>query len=179
MTKRHKSDDVASKMLTDIFDKLWSTDAAAASIPCFVAADLSRIPRARDDSTSLATTEQILASLHEIKRKIHTLESTTVTRDALELSLGALRPSAPPPPPTPLPLFPHSLPNQDHQKTPSAPSLSQLDPASEPPSEELAGLLVIRILLTVLRRPINLFTLTLSVNHPRFPFFWSLRFYTN
>ena len=56
--KTEKSDPIL-KTLSDIYDKLWSFDAASTPIPRFVAYDLSRIPRPRDNSDSLATMEQL------------------------------------------------------------------------------------------------------------------------
>ena len=66
MSKRNKTEksDPIQKVLTDIYEKLFSLDAASSPILCFVAYDLSQIPRASDNSDSLATTEQILFNRH-------------------------------------------------------------------------------------------------------------------
>ena len=117
--KTEKSDPII-KAVTDIYEKLYSLDAASTPIPRFVAYDLSRLPRARDNSDSLASTEQLLASIHLMQCKINQLESTLVSKKFLKESLasigGALVASTPsPPPPPPL-----------HPVSPSAPSFSQL-----------------------------------------------------
>ena len=78
LSKRHKSDDLATKLMTDIYDKMWSVDTAATSIPSFVASDLARVPRARDDSDSLASTEQVLSSIHSMKCVIKQGQQTKV-----------------------------------------------------------------------------------------------------
>ena len=125
MSRRNNSDDVATKMINDIYDKIWSADATATPTPTFVAADLSRIPRARKDSDSFATTEQLLASLYRMKCRIDQLESKQVTRDFLDQSLCCLGERllgsdwswSPPPPPPPALQTPAS---------PSAPSFSQM-----------------------------------------------------
>ena len=134
LPKRNKSEksDPMIKTVTDIYEKLWSLDAASTPFPRFVAFDLSRIPRARDNSDSLATTEQLLASVHDLKCRINQLESSHVTKKFLEESLASIgggnaTPTlSPPPPPPPL-----------HPLSPSAPSSSQLasnDPPQAPPS---------------------------------------------
>ena len=74
LSKRHKADDLPVKLLSDIYDKLWSLDASATQIvPKFVACDLSRIPQA--NSNSLATMEQLLATVHNLKMDVKTLQS--------------------------------------------------------------------------------------------------------
>ena len=82
MTKRHNSN--TTKMMVDIYDKIWTADASATPVPNFVAADLSRIPRVRDNSDSLATTEQLLASLHDLKKRIIQLESSLGSKNSAE-----------------------------------------------------------------------------------------------
>ena len=87
LSKRNKSDDLQSKLLNDIYDKIWSMDASGTQIPRFVALDLSRIPRENPNSDSLASTEQLLASIHSLKSTVKFLRDNMVTRDMLEHSL--------------------------------------------------------------------------------------------
>ena len=100
LSKRHKADDLPSKLLSDIYDKMWSLDASATQIPKFVASDLSRIPQEQENSNSLATMEQLLASIHRLKSDIHYLETNMITRGDLDAalatasSISAERPSA-------------------------------------------------------------------------------------
>ena len=67
LPKRNKSNDLHSKLLNDLYDKMWSLDANSTQIPCFVAANLSRIPSEREDSESLVSTEQLLATVHNLR----------------------------------------------------------------------------------------------------------------
>lgn len=132
MTKRA----VTIKSVTDIYDKLFSADSSSTAIPNFVASDLSRVPRARENSDSLATTEQLLASIHELKHRVIRLESSHVSRDFLAESLkrgSDVSPSPSPPPPPPSALPPLSA--TSSALSPSAPSFSQMtQAASIPPS---------------------------------------------
>ena len=73
-----------AKQVPTRFCTRQTADSASTPIPNFVAADLSRIPRVRDNSDSLATTEQILASMHELKTRISLIESSVVTRKFIE-----------------------------------------------------------------------------------------------
>ena len=66
LSKRHKSVDIQQKLFTDLYDKIWSLNASSTQI-CFLAADLSRVPRERDNTESLASTEQLLASIHHLR----------------------------------------------------------------------------------------------------------------
>ena len=86
---RRKGDDVQLKLLADIYDKLWSLDASSTPIQ-FLAADLNRIPRENKDSESLASTEQLLASIFNLKTTVALLQSKMVTRDELKASLSAI-----------------------------------------------------------------------------------------
>ena len=136
MPKRNKTEksDPMNKMLIDIYEKLFSLDAASATIPAFVASDLSRIPRVRDNSDSIATTEQLLASIHDLKHRINSLELSVVTKKFLEDSLSSTRRSLTPLPPAVPPLSsslgppPPPPPPTIRPASPSAPSLSQLTP---------------------------------------------------
>ena len=56
LSKRHKSDDLQQKLVTYLYDKIWSMDASSTQIR-FLAADLSRIPRENEKSESCATIE--------------------------------------------------------------------------------------------------------------------------
>lgn len=128
MTKRA----VTTKSVTDIYDKLFSADSASNVIPNFVAADLSRVPRAREDSDSLATTEQLLASIHDLKNRVIRLESSHLSRDFFVESMkGAGDASSPPCDPPPPPLAP-TWSSTTSALTPSAPSFSQV--TQSPPS---------------------------------------------
>ena len=126
LPKRNKTEksDPMIKAVTDIYEKLYSLDAASTPIPRFVAYDLSRLPRARDNSDSLATTEQLLASVHDLKCKINQLESTVVTKKFLEESLSSIGGSHAAPS--------LSLPPPPHPVLPSAPFFSQLPSNGSP-----------------------------------------------
>ena len=105
ISKRNKGD--STKMITDIYEKLFTLDAAAKSI-IFVAVDLSRVPQDSRDSDSLVSTEQLLATIQNMKQMIREIQSQMVTKDQLRDSLN-LQPSVNSAPPL----------------TPSAPPLSQ------------------------------------------------------
>ena len=64
---RNKSDNLQSKLLNDLYDKIWSLDATGNQLPTFAAIDISRIPRERENTDSLASTEQLLSSIHNLK----------------------------------------------------------------------------------------------------------------
>ena len=85
LSKRHKSDDLQQKLVTDLYDKIWSLDASPTQIR-FLAADLSRIPR-ETDSESCATIEQMLASVHNLRTAVSHLQSKMVTQDVLDATL--------------------------------------------------------------------------------------------
>ena len=89
LSKRNKLDDLQNKLINDLYDKIWSLDAANTQIPRFAALDLSQIPRERDDSDSLASSEQLLASVHSLKSVVHFLRDNMVTRDFLEKTLAS------------------------------------------------------------------------------------------
>ena len=91
ISKRNKADDLHSKLLNDLYEKIWSLDAAATQIPKFLAADLSRVPRERENTESLASTEQLLASIHNLKSTVIYLQQKMVTRELLESSLAQLQ----------------------------------------------------------------------------------------
>ena len=127
MRRRNKTgeaSDFAAKVTTDIYEKLWLADATASpNLPTFVAADLSRIPRAREDSDSLAITEQILSSLHDMKCRFTRLEAKQMTC-VNALALRASNLSAPlSPAGSPLP--------RNARMAPTAPSFSQLKSLSD------------------------------------------------
>ena len=82
LSKRNKSDDLQSKLINDLYDKIWSLDAANTQIPRFAALDLSRVPRESENSDSLASTEQLLASVHSLKSVLHFLHENMVTHDS-------------------------------------------------------------------------------------------------
>ena len=85
LSKRNKSDDIQQKLVTDLYDKIWSLDSSATQIR-FLAADLSRIPR-DTDSESCATIEQMLATVHNLRTAVSQLQSKMVTRDVLDATL--------------------------------------------------------------------------------------------
>ena len=150
LSKRHKADDLQLKLVADLYDKLWSLDAqgAGTQIPMFVAADLARIPRERENTESLASTEQLLSSVHNLKSIVYQLQSKMVTREFLESSLANLgagtstRPSPAlaslpastlPPSSNPTPSASTLPPSLSSNPTPSASSLNSLSSASAPP----------------------------------------------
>ena len=55
----------------------------------FVAADLSRVPQDSEDSDSLVSSEQLLASIQSLKRAVLSIQSEMVTKDQLRLPLNA------------------------------------------------------------------------------------------
>ena len=89
LSKRNKSDNLQSKLVTDIYNKLWSLDASSTQI-LFLAADLSRVPREKESSESLASTEQMLASIHSLKTIVSHLQAKMVTREILDASLSRI-----------------------------------------------------------------------------------------
>ena len=89
LSKRKNADDLQSKLLNDLYDKIWSLDAAGTQIPRFVAKDLSRIPRENQNSESLVSTEQLLASVHSLKSTVIYLRDNMVTRAMLESTLDS------------------------------------------------------------------------------------------
>ena len=88
LSKRNKSDDLLSKLLNNLYNRLWTLDDTATQIPRFVAADLSRIPQERENSNSLATIEQILSSIHGLKSIVSNLQNQMVTQEQLKASLS-------------------------------------------------------------------------------------------
>ena len=105
LSKRKQSDDLQTKLINDLYDKIWSLDAAGTQIPHFAALDLARVPRERENSESLASTEQLLASIHNLKSIVYHLRDNMVTRDFLASSLASCASSsASPPPPASHPL---------------------------------------------------------------------------
>ena len=92
LSKRNKSDDLAFKLLNDLYKKIWFTDAANTQIPRFAALDLSRIPRERENSDSLVSMEQLLASVHSLKSSVTFLRENMITRELLDESLSTLLP---------------------------------------------------------------------------------------
>ena len=86
---RRKGDDVQLKLLTDMYEKLFSLDASSTKIQ-FLAADLNRIPRENENSESLASTEQLLASISNLKTSVTQLQSKMVTREELKASISAI-----------------------------------------------------------------------------------------
>ena len=143
LPKRNKSDDTPLKIMTkhvaDLYERLKSLDNNSTRIQ-FLAADLTRLPREQENSDSLASPEQLLASIVSLRRTVTHLQSQMISRDFFESSLARLTgcnfaPSAstedfPPLAPPPLPP-PHGRP-----LTPSAPVLSQSSSAapSAPPT---------------------------------------------
>ena len=87
ISKRNKGD--KTKLLADIYDKLFTLDASTTKLPVFVAADLSRVPQDREDSDSLVSTEQLLASIQSLKQNMLSIQSQMVTKEQLRLSLDS------------------------------------------------------------------------------------------
>ena len=86
LSKRNRSDDLNLKLLSDVYDKLWSLDANTTQIPKFVASDLSRIPQ--DNPNSLVSMEQVLASIHNIKNDMKFIQSKMLTRGDLDAAFA-------------------------------------------------------------------------------------------
>ena len=62
---------ICTANLNDLYDKIWSIDATNTQIPKFAAVDLSLIPRERQNTDSLASPEQLLASVQSLKFAVH------------------------------------------------------------------------------------------------------------
>ena len=75
--------------MSDIYDKLWSLDSSSTRIQ-FLAADLARVPREKENSDSLASIEQLLASIHSLKTTVSLLQFKMVTREQLDASLSTI-----------------------------------------------------------------------------------------
>ena len=88
LSARNKSDNFKSKLISDLYEKIWSIDGSATQISCFVAADLSRIPQGNEESSSHATIEQLLASMHGLRKIVSGLQQSMVTRAMLEKTLS-------------------------------------------------------------------------------------------
>ena len=93
LSKRKNADDLANKLLNDLYDKIWSLDAAATQIPRFAAMDLSRVPRESENSETVASPEQILCAIHSLKTIVANLQKNMITRDILEKILQDSRSS--------------------------------------------------------------------------------------
>ena len=93
LPKRYnKGDDIALKQVTVLYEKLFSLDASASPIK-FLAEDLNRIPSAeweQENSVSLASPEQLLASIVSLRRSVTQLQSQMVTRESFETSFARL-----------------------------------------------------------------------------------------
>ena len=135
-SKRKKCDNLKAKLVNDVYDQLWSLDASSTKIShTFVADDLSRIPLQRETTDSRVPTEQILASIHNLKATIVQIQRNAITREMLDERLSNLSSST-------------SLPKETPQKepydalTPSAPPptpLTPLIPSAPPLSQDDAG----------------------------------------
>ena len=94
LPKRYnKGEDISVKHVTDLYDRLLSFDASSTPIH-FLAADITRIPSAeweQANSDSLASPEQLLASIHSLRRIVTQLQSQMVTREFLEASISRIR----------------------------------------------------------------------------------------
>ena len=82
-------DNLEQKHVSDLYDKLWSIDGSSTRIQ-FLGADLNRVPRETDNSDSLASIDQLLASIHSLKSTVTQLQAKMVTREYLEASLSSL-----------------------------------------------------------------------------------------
>ena len=87
-SKQNKSDDLHSKLVNNTYEKIWIMDAANTQIPRFAALDLSRIPREKENSESLVSNEQLLATVHSLKTAVSFLCENMVTREQLDSSLA-------------------------------------------------------------------------------------------
>ena len=95
LSKRNKSDDLHSKLLNDLYEKIWTMDAANTQIPKFAALDLSRIPREKENSESLVSNEQLLATVHSLKTAVSFLRETHEQLDSsLATCANLFHPSA-------------------------------------------------------------------------------------
>ena len=140
LPKRYKGEGIRVKHVTDIYDKLFSLDASSTPIQ-FLAADITRVPSAeweQGNSNSLASPEQLLASIHSLRRVVTQLQSQMVSRDFLEMSLSQIccRNTSPPNLHSSVSVsaqsgdlseveFPPLLPSHPTPMTPTAPEASQ------------------------------------------------------
>ena len=93
LRKRYnKGEDINVKHVRDLYDKLFSLDASSTLIQ-FLAADITQVPSAeweQDNSNSLASPEQLLASIFSLRRIVAQLQSQMVSREFLEMSLSQI-----------------------------------------------------------------------------------------
>ena len=139
ISKRNKGD--ATKMITDVYEKLFTLDAAAKSV-VFSAVDLTRIPQDNRDSDSLVSTEQLLAAMQNMKQMIRDVQCQMVTKDQLQhafnshSSVNSVSPSAPPlTPSAPLSqdsVFASGAPNLPKPSTISAAAIAEANPSTSP-----------------------------------------------
>ena len=111
LSKRNKSDNLQVQLVTDLYDKMWLLDSNSTPLPTFIAADFSRVPQDKkevgNNNDSLASTEQLLASILSLKSIVRDLQSKMVTHETLDASLAKFRgnssssSSLPAPPSTP------------------------------------------------------------------------------
>ena len=91
LSKRNKSDNLQVQLVTDLYDKMWLLDSNSTPLPTFVAADFSRVPQDKkevgNNNDSLASTEQLLASILSLKSIVRDLQSKMVTSRLLTLHL--------------------------------------------------------------------------------------------
>ena len=90
LSKRYNNEDFGAKMLADMIEKMLTIDGAGDAAPKFVAADLSRVPNAATGTDSFVSLDMLLASIHDMKCSIKSLQSVMVTREHLEKSLSSL-----------------------------------------------------------------------------------------
>ena len=94
LSKRNTSDDLKVKLVTDLYDKIWSLDASATSLPTFVAADIEQVPQDRKDSADtdpLASVEQLLSSINTLKSAVKQLQTTMITREFFDRSIAEFK----------------------------------------------------------------------------------------
>ena len=93
LPKRYKvGEDICVKKVTDLYEKLFDLDASSTPVQ-FLAADITRVPSAeweQNNSDSLASPEQLLASIHSLRRIVTQLQSQMVSHDCFETTISRI-----------------------------------------------------------------------------------------
>jgi hypothetical protein len=63
-----RGDSATANNLIDIIDKMLSLDSSGTEFPTFSATDLMRVPHIVEEQEGVATIQQLLASLSEMKK---------------------------------------------------------------------------------------------------------------
>jgi hypothetical protein len=86
-----RGDNATANNLIDIIDKMLSLDSSGTEFPTFSATDLTRVPHIVEEQEGVATIEQLLASLSEMKKSMASYQKSMVSRDLLCDSLRNLK----------------------------------------------------------------------------------------